>query len=105
MNNLTKTQVKIMERAYNDILQAKSHETYEDYLKANYLQKAQWILDIELVKQEQKYSWLENRKNIVYTYTNSNTLRALEKKGYIKILEDTAGYQSPSYDKVKVIKF
>ena len=105
MKNLTKTQVKIMERAYKDIYQAKTHQTYEEYLKANYLQKAQWILDIEMEKQEQKDRWLENRKNIVYTYTNSNTLRALEKKGYIKILEDTAGHQSPSYDKVKVIKF
>lgn len=87
MKNLTPTQTKVMNHIHKQINQAKAHETYESYVNANYNKKLDWQIEAELKDQTYKKYWENNLNNIALTETSTNTLRALEKKGYIEILK------------------
>jgi DNA-binding MarR family transcriptional regulator len=98
MKDLTPTQRKLMQEIHQDIANAKAHETYEDYVKANYKNNTPEDIEREIKKQTYKHFWEENLNNIALTKTSTNTLKALEKKGYIQIIE------IGNIDKVKVLK-
>lgn len=101
---LTKAQEKIYEEIKNNINLAKECETFKEYyIKkhcfGNYSEdniKSETAIferyEEELTKNYKSY-WLEAReKNIALTHCSSSTLRVLEKKGLIKIVEDGKKY-------------
>lgn len=57
----------------------------------------------EEAKKDQYYRKVYDnyKKQIVYTYTSSQTLRSLEKKGLIEIIKDSAG-ERVGIDQVKI---
>ena len=102
MEKLTKTQNYIMEILYNDIRNAKRYETYEEYVKHTYQLTNKRLQDIELQEQRYKKYWLDRRDNIcLNNQVSINTLKALERKGYIEIINAEYG----GVDTIKVIKF
>jgi hypothetical protein len=88
MKKLTQTQQNILDGIKEKIKKAKAHETYESYVLANYDNKSQWQIEMELKEQSYKEYWLQNLDNIALTSCSSSSLRALENKGYIKIIKD-----------------
>lgn len=102
MEKLTNSQNYIMEILYNDIRNAKRYDTYEEYVKHSYELGNKRLQDIELKEQTFKKYWLSNRNNICLNNRVSlNTLKALERKGYIEIIDAELG----GVDRIKVIKF
>jgi translation initiation factor 2 alpha subunit (eIF-2alpha) len=109
---LTKTQQEAMDKAmrlYNDAQMSfedwfmhseyantygEQYDSFEDAVEKNY----RWFAKRDRKNDQEGYirervEWIrgkyeEFRKGIVYMYVSSNTLRALEKKGYIKIIVD-----------------
>lgn len=67
---------------------AQSKENWEKHVSENYI----------------KEYWEEHRNNIVLTRCSSETIRALEKRGYIRIIRDSTG-ERIGIDKVEVLKF
>lgn len=104
MEKLTKSQNYIMEILYNDIKEAKKYDTYEEYVKHTYQLTNKRFQDIELQEQKYKKYWLDKLNNIcLNNQVSSNTLKALERKGYIDIID--IDFRRGGVDTIKVIKF
>lgn len=88
MKELSKTQKEVLNKIIRDIERAKSHTTYEDYVKANYNGERKYFIDNELENQNYKQYWLDELQNITLTHCSSSTLKALENKGFIEIIKD-----------------
>ena len=100
MKDLTPRQERDMNRLYKSIAEAKAHDTYESWIRSwsdeRFVEK-----QIERRFMEHTYNNLHN--NISLMNTSHQTLRALEKKGYIKIIE-FSGDTGTTVDVVKVLK-
>lgn len=112
---LTETQEKAYKKIQNYIKLAKECETYEEYYIRQHTDDFKYRSDYEkIVEYEKEYFkkheeelknsylkyWVNARENnIALTSCSSSTLRALEKKRLIKIIEDGRKY----IDKVQLL--
>ena len=97
MKKLTATMEKVLNKIREDIRIAKSYDNYEDYyneVEAKYYNERynnyRKVLERygEAEANSYKKYWENRRKNITLTSCSSATLRALEERGYIRIIED-----------------
>ena len=126
ISKLTPSQRKVMERVYDNVEFARTHSPLEwglrqrydrvtldgmdDYILvkryADYNFKSAEDAKERMLREAQEYAdeyrkYYENlKKGIALTYTSSNTLRALESRGYIRIIEDGKSYT----DTVEIIE-
>lgn len=95
-NKLSKAQQEILNKAIQEITEARSCSTYEEYftkfqaphynLGYNTIEKYQ-SRDPEGWERQKKF-WENLLKGITLTYCNTKTIQKLEALGYIEILED-----------------
>lgn len=120
MDKLTKVQKELYNELLNKIELAKSSKDLKQYVinlqmegintdRKDYKSVLEHIenrYDKNVNEMERIYTkhYNDARNNIILTHANSNTLRALENKGYIKIINDAANCKSGfGIDKVKVL--
>lgn len=112
---LTRVQKDLYDELVNNIQIAKTSKDIKEYyinLQMQYINKErkdydkclQHYIDKYNASQSEIYkiynqSYEEAKNNITRVYSNSNTLRALAKKGYIEIITDGKN----NIDKVKVL--
>lgn len=114
---LTKTQRELYEYLTSTIKTARQSKDIKEFYVNSRLKYLGERSDYEEVKrhEEERFDILSEdeitfytkiyemaKENIVRTYANSNTIRALEKKGYIEIITDAAN--SNKIDKVKILR-
>lgn len=111
MKKLTTAQQQVLDIAHKEIETAKKYKNYPDYYNEveacsfNPLYRDyETVLkrDGEEFANRYKKYWDLKLKNIVLTHCSSATLRALEKAGYIRIIEDTAN-QRYGIDYIEVL--
>lgn len=111
MKKLSTTQQKVLDNIEESINFAKQFSNFKDYwiakeigtpgsasyekLIKTYEEK---YISLEIEKTYKKY-WLDRLNNITLTICSSSTLRALEKAGYIEIINDAG----KDVDTVKLI--
>ena len=108
---LTPAQQKVMDKAYNDIDEARNNDFYGWYNIAFNRNHTKEEIDEEVERWYNRYheyyynEIYENRKNgMVLTHCNTKTLRKLEEMGLIKIIEDSTGTQF-GLDVVQVLNY
>ena len=98
---LSKTQEELLNKMRKDIDYVRSCKSYEEYIQNddayNQRQKDTYIKS----RSFEKYYINTKENNIVLTWTSSATLKALEKKGFIKIIVDA----KDEIDFVKVLNY
>lgn len=124
MANLSKTMIEVLDRITADIQMAKEND-YPEWLmlklpncdwreerfehianaerKQRLIAEAKARYDKRLAEKYLYEYWEMGRDNIALTTCSSGTIRAIEKRGYIKIIKDTAN-QSGGIDRVELIK-
>lgn len=124
MAKLSKAMIEVLDQITADIQLAKEND-YPEWLMVK-LPNCDWreerfehITDAELKQRliaeakarwekrvAEKYLyeyWEMGRDSIALTNCNSGTIRAIEKRGYIEIMKDTAN-QSGGVDRVRLVK-
>lgn len=109
-NKLSRVQQKILNEAIQEIIQARSCSTYEEYFTKfqaphynsgyNTIEKYQ-SRDPEGWEKQKKF-WENLQKGITLTYCNTKSIQKLEALGYIEILED-ANQTRWGMDTIKVL--
>lgn len=106
---LSKAQQEVLETAKRNIDKARTYD-YPEWLKkinpfydggTAYQQKC---YEEALAREELKDSWENDRKGIVLTHCSSHTIRALERLGFIEIIEDSVETNG-CVDIVKVLNY
>lgn len=97
---LTKTQKVLYNNMLEKINLAKQSKTYNEYVMNN-KEIAPHFKQLNIENNFYKETYLNLKNNIVLALSSSTTLRALENKGYIKIIKDGKS----GVDVVKVIKY
>jgi hypothetical protein len=94
---LTKTQQEVLDRAIDHINEARAidfeawvirsgiHKTFDEYFKWMVAWNGREMAEKFVTMDREFYN--DTRNGIVTLQANTNTLKALEKKGYIKIIE------------------
>lgn len=104
---LSKVQQEVLDHAKTEIDLARKLD-YPDWLKAtdHYFQpeNRSEALQEAIEKECRKKYWENDRKGIVLTHCSSHTIRALEKRGLIEIIEDSIE-TGGSIDVVKVLNY
>lgn len=99
---LTSTQQQVMQGFKKDIDYARNCETYDQYIDNSNYSNAFKKMYKENKNMKQHY--LNEQIGIVLAMTSSNTLVALEKKGFIQIIKDSAN-QYCGVDVIQVLNY
>ncbi|MBQ2639143.1 MAG: hypothetical protein IJF92_00035 [Bacilli bacterium] len=117
MMDLSKPQLELFNELVDTIKTAKESNNLKEFYVNSRMRYIGERQDYEEIKKHEKNRFDKlsddeikfyikvyemGKNNMVRTYANSNTIRALEKKGYIEIIFDAAN--SNSIDKIKVLK-
>lgn len=117
MNKLSKTQQEVLNKIISDIEFAKRFNNSKDYYIARECEYAKGTIRYnELIENYTKrydnysketkdifeQSWLDGLNNIALTRCNSGTLKALQKAGYIEVIEIMNG--TCGVDTVRLLK-
>jgi hypothetical protein len=100
MKDLTPAQQRDMNKLHKGIAEAKAHDTYESWIRS--WEDPRWV-EKQIEKRFLEDTYNDYLNNICLMDTSHQTLRALERKGYIEVIT-FSGDTGTRIDKVRVLK-